>query len=138
MIRPFVFAAAGYDLLKKKSDALTFRFREITRKIKESKDAMGEQMRATIFSLTEAVWAGGDFKCEFQRFPAGLWLTCPSYLCDCRKKVTEAPKMTASIRVNIRYDNVAGVRLPVFTTVRALLVCIRICIYLRVLYALGK
>ncbi len=54
---------AGYDLLKKKSDALTFRFREITRKIKEAKEAMGEQMRATIFSLTEAVWAAGDFKC---------------------------------------------------------------------------
>ena len=50
-------------MLKKKSDALTFRFREITRKIKEAKEAMGEQMRATIFSLTEAVWAAGDFKC---------------------------------------------------------------------------
>jgi vacuolar-type H+-ATPase subunit D/Vma8 len=26
--------------------------------------------------------------------------------------------MTAGIRVNIKYDNVAGVRLPVFTVVR--------------------
>lgn len=89
-----VAAQRGYDLLKKKSDALMFRFREITRKIKDAKESMGEQMRSTIFSLSEAVWAAGDFK----------------------KKVTEAPKMTASIRANIRYDNVAGVRLPVFTT----------------------
>jgi vacuolar-type H+-ATPase subunit D/Vma8 len=58
-----VFCSTGYDLLKKKSDALTFRFREITRKIKDAKEAMGEQMRATIFSVSEAVWAAGDFKC---------------------------------------------------------------------------
>jgi V-type H+-transporting ATPase subunit D len=60
-----LFHSPGYDLLKKKSDALTFRFREITRKIKDAKEAMGEQMRATIFSVSEAVWAAGDFKCVF-------------------------------------------------------------------------
>jgi hypothetical protein len=54
---------AGYDLLKKKSDALTFRFRDVTRKIRDAKDEMGEVARAASFSLSEAVWAAGDFKC---------------------------------------------------------------------------
>jgi hypothetical protein len=62
----FVFPAAvllpGYDLLKKKSDALTFRFRDITKKIRDAKDEMGEVSRAAAFSLSEAVWAAGDFK----------------------------------------------------------------------------
>jgi hypothetical protein len=52
----------GYDLLKKKSDALMFRFRDITRKIKDAKEEMGELSRAAAFSLSEAVWAAGDFK----------------------------------------------------------------------------
>lgn len=68
-----VVCVPGYDLLKKKSDALTFRFREITRKIKEAKESMGEQMRATIFSVTEAVWGAGDFKCVWRRFVALMW-----------------------------------------------------------------
>jgi hypothetical protein len=58
---------SGYDLLKKKSDALTFRFRDITRKIKEAKDQMGELARVAAFSLSEAVWAAGDFKCVSRR-----------------------------------------------------------------------
>lgn len=56
-------SCAGYDLLKKKSDALMFRFRDITRKIKDAKEEMGELSRAAAFSLSEAVWAAGDFKC---------------------------------------------------------------------------
>ncbi len=54
---------SGYELLKKKSDALTFRFRDITRRIRDAKDEMGEVSRAAAFSLSEAVWAAGDFKC---------------------------------------------------------------------------
>ena len=53
----------GYELLKKKSDALTFRFRDITKKIRDAKDEMGEMCRAAAFSLSEAIWAAGDFKC---------------------------------------------------------------------------
>jgi vacuolar-type H+-ATPase subunit D/Vma8 len=36
-----------------------------------------------------------------------------------RRRVVDAPKQTASVRVNIRHDNVAGVHLPVFNTVRS-------------------
>jgi V-type H+-transporting ATPase subunit D len=51
-------------------------------------------MQGATFSISEAVWAAGDF----------------------RKKVTDAPqKESALVRVRIRKDNVAGVKLPVFS-----------------------
>jgi V-type H+-transporting ATPase subunit D len=50
-------------------------------------------MQGATFSISEAVWAAGDF----------------------RKKVVEAPPREKSlVRVRIRRDNVAGVKLPVF------------------------
>ncbi|KAH0620712.1 hypothetical protein JD844_021412 [Phrynosoma platyrhinos] len=47
-------AQTGRNLLKKKSDALTLRFRQILKKIIETKMLMGEVMREAAFSLAEA------------------------------------------------------------------------------------
>ncbi len=77
-------AQQGYNLLKKKADALTSRFRAILKKIVEvrvlhhhflhvsnllsivgapqNKTKMGEIMRTASFSLAEATYAAGDFR----------------------------------------------------------------------------
>lgn len=90
-------AQKGYDLLKKKSDALSARLRGLLKEIKSTKEAVGREMNGASFSISEAVWAAGDF----------------------RKKVVEAPqKERAAVRVAVRTDNVAGVKLPVFTLVK--------------------
>ncbi|CAB1339880.1 unnamed protein product [Coregonus sp. 'balchen'] len=54
-------AQTGRNLLKKKADALSMRFRQILRKIIETKTLMGEVMREAAFSLAEAKFAAGDF-----------------------------------------------------------------------------
>ena len=56
-------ATKGHSLLKKKSDALSIRFRAILGKILEAKESMGGQMKAAQFSMVEARFAAGDFKC---------------------------------------------------------------------------
>merc|ERR1712046_253436 len=54
-------AKKGYELLKRKSDALMVKFRRMLAVIIETKDAMGKEMTDAFFSLTEAQYAaGGD------------------------------------------------------------------------------
>uniref|UniRef100_A0A2K5BWF0 V-type proton ATPase subunit D n=1 Tax=Aotus nancymaae TaxID=37293 RepID=A0A2K5BWF0_AOTNA len=53
-------AQTGRNLLKKKSDALTLRFRQILKKIIETKMLMGAVMREAAFSPAEAKFAAGD------------------------------------------------------------------------------
>lgn len=84
-------ASKGYDLLKRKSDALKVRFRDIMKQIYQTKVGMAEQSSSSFFSLTAAEYAAGNF----------------------RSKILET-NMVASVRVNSRTDNVAGVKLPVF------------------------
>jgi len=84
-------AQRGHSLLKKKADALTMRFRMILKKIIETKTLMGEVMKEASFSLAEAKFAMGDFN--------HLVLQNVS---------------KAQIKVRSKYDNVAGVKLPVF------------------------
>lgn len=55
-------AQTGRNLLKKKSDALTLRFRQILKKIIETKMLMGKVMREAAFSLAEAKFTAGDFR----------------------------------------------------------------------------
>jgi V-type H+-transporting ATPase subunit D len=87
-------AQKGYDLLKKKSDALTARLRAILKEIKKAKQDVAKEMQGATFSISEAAWAAGDF----------------------RKRVIEAPQRTHSlVRVIVKKDNVAGVKLPVFS-----------------------
>lgn len=88
-----VAAKKGYDLLKRKADALKVRFRDIMKAIYALKVGMADQSSAAFFSLTQAEYAAGSF----------------------RSKVLEN-QMSACIRVSSRTDNVAGVKLPVFSS----------------------
>ncbi|KAL7578307.1 hypothetical protein ACA910_012718 [Epithemia clementina (nom. ined.)] len=85
-------AQGGHKLLKKKADALKVKFRDYAKCIAETKSSMAADASAAFFSLTQAEYAAGNFK----------------------KKVAEG-SMTARIRVGAGVDNVAGVKLPVFT-----------------------
>lgn len=84
-------AQKGHSLLKKKSDALTVRFRLILKKIIETKILMGEVMKDASFSLAEAKFTMGDFS--------------TNVLQNVNK---------AQMKVRTKFDNVAGVKLPVF------------------------
>ena len=69
-----VAAKKGYDLLKKKSDALKVRFRDIMKAIYATKVGMADVSSSAFFSLTQAEYAAGrvDFLIalsHFERFP---------------------------------------------------------------------
>jgi len=86
-------AVRGHSLLKKKSDALTLRFRSILNKIAECKTQMGHSMKSASFSLARAKWAA---------HPSDIGTT-----------VLESVS-TASFKLKLGNDNVAGVQLPNF------------------------
>ncbi|KAH8155388.1 uncharacterized protein LAJ45_00398 [Morchella importuna] len=87
-------AEIGHSLLKRKSEALTKRFREITRRIDEAKRKMGRVMQIAAFSLAEVTYAtGGGSNLGYQ--------------------VQESVK-TARFRVRTKQENVSGVLLPAF------------------------
>ena len=54
-------AQTGRNLLKKKSDALTIRFRQILKRIIDTKTLMGVVMREAALSLAETKFTMGDF-----------------------------------------------------------------------------
>ncbi len=54
-------AHTGRNLLKKKADALTMRFRQILKRIIDTKTLMGTVMREAALSLAEAKFTTGDF-----------------------------------------------------------------------------
>lgn len=85
-------AQGGHKLLKKKADALKVKFRDYAKNIAETKTSMASDSSGAFFSLTQAEYAAGNFK----------------------QKVAEG-SMTARVRVGAGVDNVAGVKLPVFT-----------------------
>jgi len=84
-------AQNGHNLLKRKSEALTRRFREITKKIEESKRKMGKIMQVASFSLAEVAYTTGDISFQV------------------RESVS-----TAQLRVRAKSENVSGVQLPNF------------------------
>lgn len=84
-------AQNGRSLLKKKADALTIRFRQILRRIIDTKTLMGTVMREAAMSLAEAKFTMGDFSQQI--------------LQNVNK---------ASIKVKAKRDNVAGVQLSIF------------------------
>ncbi|KAI7840564.1 hypothetical protein COHA_005718 [Chlorella ohadii] len=88
-------ATKGHSLLKKKADALNMRFRQILRKIVETKEEMGKVMKASFFSLAQAKYSSGDFK----------------------HTVFDSVDQ-ASVKVRASQDNVAGVKLPKFESVK--------------------
>ncbi|CAM6081884.1 unnamed protein product [Calypogeia fissa] len=85
-------ATKGHQLLKKKSDALTMQFRQILKRIVETKEAMGDIMKSSAFSLTEAKYSAGD---------------------NIKYIVFENVE-AANIKVRAKTENVAGVKLPKF------------------------
>merc|ERR1712032_119981 len=85
-------AESGHRLLKKKADALKVKFRDYAKQIATTKSGMAADSASAFFSLTQAEYAAGNFK----------------------QKVSEGT-MTARIRVGAGIDNVAGVKLPVFS-----------------------
>ncbi|KAJ3136359.1 H(+)-transporting V1 sector ATPase subunit D [Physocladia obscura] len=84
-------ANTGHSLLKRKSEALTRRFREIVKKIDEAKRKMGKVMQVASFSYAEVKYSTGDI----------------SY------QVRENAKI-AQLKVKARQENVSGVQLPAF------------------------
>lgn len=86
-------AKKGYDLLKKKADALKKAFREVLVKIVDTKKRMGKEFNESILSLAEANFAAGDFS----------------------RNVLDGVKIRTNVRVNVSSDNIAGVHLPIFT-----------------------
>lgn len=87
-------AVRGHSLLKRKSDALSLRFRAILSKIADSKISMGTNLKAASFSLAKAKYAAH-----------------PS---DVTTTVLESVG-TATFKLKLENDNVAGVQLPRFT-----------------------
>lgn len=84
-------AKKGHSLLKKKADALTMRLRGLLKQIIEAKDEVGAAFKEGNFALAKVKYDAGDIK--------------PTVL----ENVT-----TASKKVVIRNDNIAGVKVPVF------------------------
>ncbi|KAG9389632.1 ATPase, V1 complex, subunit D [Carpediemonas membranifera] len=84
-------AQKGHRLLKKKADALTVRFRQITKDIYDTKMEMGNVLKRTALAMAETRYAAGDISQVIQQ------------------KVSQP---SALVRGGI--DNIAGVHLPVF------------------------
>jgi V-type H+-transporting ATPase subunit D len=87
-------AKSGHSLLKRKAEALTKRFREITRRIDEAKRKMGRVMQIAAFSLAEVAYAAGS---------------------DIGFQVAESVSK-ARFKVRAKQENVSGVLLPTFET----------------------
>jgi len=87
-------AKKGHSLLKKKADALTMRLRALLKNILQAKEDVGAAFREGNFALAEVKYAAGDIK----------------------PMVIESVG-TAQKRVEIRIDNIAGVKVPVFKAI---------------------
>ena len=85
-------AKKGYDLLKKKSDALKKAFRSILQKIVESKVRMGVDYRDARMGMAEANFAAGDFS----------------------RAVEDAASEWTPVRLSKKEENIAGVKIPFF------------------------
>lgn len=86
-------AKKGHSMLKKKSDALMVRFRSILSDIMESKTRAGDESRDAMLALALAKYAFGE---EL-------------------KHVVIENVTSASMKVKMHEDNVAGVGIPVFS-----------------------
>ncbi|KAI8896357.1 ATP synthase subunit D-domain-containing protein [Globomyces pollinis-pini] len=84
-------AVTGHSLLKRKSEALTRRFRDIVSKIDQAKRKMGKILQIASFSYAEVKYSTGDI--GFQ--------------------IRESAKL-AQLKVKARQENVSGVMLPAF------------------------
>ena len=86
-------AKKGFELLKKKSDALKKAFRAILLKIVEAKVRMGVDFKEASLGLATAYFAAGDIS----------------------RNVVDNIKKRTNVRLNVHTENVAGVKLPIFS-----------------------
>lgn len=86
-------ANQGHSLLKRKSEALTKRFRDITKRIDDAKQKMGRVMQTAAFSLAEVTYATGE---------------------NIGYQVQESVSNQGRFKVKARQENVSGVYLPQF------------------------
>jgi V-type H+-transporting ATPase subunit D len=84
-------AKKGFQLLKKKRDALKTRFQKMLREIIDCKKLVGEGMKEIAFALAKAKWAAGDIS----------------------QPIIQRIKRPSST-LKLKADNVAGVLLPIF------------------------
>jgi len=84
-------ARTGWDLLKRKSDAIKVNLNNILRKILVTKRRVGDLIKESAFAHTEAQWSAGNFN----------------------NQVIENTG-EATYRIRAKVNNVAGVKLPVF------------------------
>jgi len=84
-------AKKGYELLKKKADALKVKFRKVLKDLIAMKEDLGSNMQEAFLLLAQANYAAGDFS----------------------RNVIEGTKR-AKMRVSLGRENIAGVNLPVF------------------------
>jgi V-type H+-transporting ATPase subunit D len=85
-------AKKGYDLLKKKSDALKKAFNDIMKRIVMTKKKMGREYNECLLEMAKANYAAGD-----------IGIT-----------VRDAVKTKTNVRLLISAENVAGVQQPTF------------------------
>jgi len=83
-------AKKGYELLKKKCDALKTKFRVVMLKLLDTKKQMGTQAQDALLLFAKAQWAAGEF----------------------HQNVKDSVKR-ATIRIELSADNIAGVKLPI-------------------------
>lgn len=86
-------ANQGHSLLKRKSEALTKRFRDITKRIDDAKQKMGRVMQTAAFSLAEVSYATGE---------------------NINYQVQESVSNKSRFKIQARQENVSGVYLPQF------------------------
>ena len=86
-------AQKGFELLKKKVDALKKAFREIMLKILTAKKSMGKNFSEALLALAEANFAAGDFG----------------------RNLADSVKTKTNVRLNVQSENIAGVHLPIFS-----------------------
>jgi V-type H+-transporting ATPase subunit D len=84
-------AQNGHSLLKRKSEALSRRFRDVVQKIVIAKQKMGQTMQVASFSYSQVKYATGDI--GFQ---------------------VRSNVRLAQLKVKAATENVSGVQLPAF------------------------
>ena len=86
-------AQTGHSLLKRKSDALSSRFRSILARIRKAKYEMSDLLKGAALAMAQVTYAAGDI----------------SYAV--REASSTGP---AQFQVQTRVENVSGVQLPIF------------------------
>merc|ERR1712216_911919 len=89
-------AQTGHKLLKKKSDALTMKIRQILKLVVENKHVIGDAIAQANWALTGVYYAAGA---------------------EVKYQVLQATPPSATVRLSTKVDNVAGVKIPVFQRV---------------------